>query len=107
VENYILSFIIGYLYGLGFLGAVFLIYVIRKAGKKSSWPAWGINLIVGLHYIAGLAAIGHFPLVYFKNQSLVGMVSFVDVIIFGVTFIFMLFITLWIAHKKNSIQDKD
>ncbi len=105
MENHIFNAGLGYLVGLGVLGYVLLLYVIKKIGKKSGWPTWGINFLVTLHLIAGLTAIFFVPSIYFKNYE--GPDSVIDGIIFAVTLIAILFVVLRIAQYWDNLLHKD
>ena len=107
MENHILNFGFSYLFGLGFLGYVFLLYIIRKAGEKSGWPTWSIYLIVALHFISGLIAIIFFTPTYLRSQNLAGQFSIFDTIIFVLTSLFMFVLVFWIVYKRNSFLNKD
>ena len=103
MENLIFNAGLGYLIGLGLLGYVFLLYVIKKIGKKSGWPSWVINTIIILHFIVGLTGIFYVPIIYFKDYE----GSTIDGIVFSVMLLVILYVTIQIAFRWDSILKKD
>lgn len=52
---------LGYLLGLGFLGYMTLWAWIKERGARAQWPQWFTNLLLGLHLMLGLLAVGIAP----------------------------------------------
>jgi len=51
----------GYLLGLGLLGYMTVWAWIKERGLRSRWPAWLTNCVIGIHFAAGMSAIGLVP----------------------------------------------
>jgi hypothetical protein len=64
----------GYLLGLGFVGYVTLWMWIKERGARSKWGGF-TNLIVGLHLILGLGAVGFTPAILLHRLKIQGALS--------------------------------
>jgi hypothetical protein len=69
---------LGYLLGLGLLGYMTLWAWIKECGARAQWPQWFTNLLIGLHLMLGLTAVGIAPasvLHRLKSQGATGTVG--------------------------------
>jgi hypothetical protein len=75
----------GYLLGLGFAGYATLWMWIKERGARSRWSRWFTNLIIGLHFVLGLSAIGLAPAALLHRLKIQGGLSPVGGITFAAT----------------------
>ncbi|MDB6011446.1 MAG: hypothetical protein JWL65_3696 [Gammaproteobacteria bacterium] len=79
----LLSGAFGYLLGLGFVGYITLWAWIKERGARSKWGGWLTNLIIGLHLIFGLSAVGFTPAILLHRLKVQGALSPLGAITFA------------------------
>ena len=107
IDSLFLNLGFSYLLALGFLGYMFLIFVIRLIGEKSNWPSWKINIIVALNFIIGLISFVHFVPTYIRTQNVTNQFSAVDTVIFVIIISIMVVFVFWLMSRWNSILNKN
>jgi hypothetical protein len=80
----------GYLLGMGFVGYVTLWMWIKERGARSRWSRWFTNLIIGLHFVLGLSAVGLAPATLLHRLKIQGALSPMGGITFAATTFAML-----------------
>ena len=75
----------GCLVGLGFVGYATLWMWIKERGARSRWNRWFTNLIIGLHFVLGLSAVGLAPATLLHRLKIQGALSSMGGIMFAAT----------------------
>lgn len=86
----LLSGAFGYLLGLGFIGYITLWVWIKERGTRSQWPVWFTNLMIALHFVFGISAVGLAPASLLHRLKIQGAMSSVGGIVFAATTIAVL-----------------
>jgi hypothetical protein len=75
----------GYLLGLGFAGYVTLWTWIKERGARSKWSRWFTHLIIGLHFVLGICAVGFVPAILLHRLKIQSALSPIGGITFAAT----------------------
>lgn len=94
-----------YLIGLGFLGAASLLTVLRIISKGSGWRKQGAKILIVLHYVASMTALGLIPVLTLRYSPI--PLSDIDGIIFSLIGIFMVYVALVIVHAWNKAVEEE
>jgi hypothetical protein len=101
MENYLLSFGLGYLVGLAVLGYAVLLKAIKLIGKKYGFSKFIISVATLLHYVAGLLGLVYVPAFFYSNYLRDGTAA--DGVVFAVTGIVTISIVFFILSKWDDI----
>lgn len=92
---------LGYLFGLGFVGLMFLLARIKMHGSRNGWPQWLISLLVGLHSLIGLITFTLVPASVLHRLKLQGATSTSGGVAFAAAIFAMISIGSFIMRDWN------
>jgi hypothetical protein len=97
----LLNVAFGYLLGMGFLGYMTLWAWFKERATRSYWHPWLTNLLIGIHFVLGLAAVGIAPASLLHRLKAQGANSTAGAIAFTLPILVVLCLCWLIAKDWN------